>query len=174
MRRDISEVGRLVLWLYRRSSADAPPEAERLLEALANGCGDVQDPFVSAGIAIRNGQGTEGLARAVSRAASDRLRDPATLLAHIDQNGYTQATVRAVLQVHYLAFKNAPLGSDEQLVYVDVSNALPRLLEQERQVAYALIKGYRPKEIETAFGSNGSRLCRQVAAAIVRVLEASH
>lgn len=103
-------------------------------------------------------------------AADGRLSDWDTLFSYIDAEGYTSAAIRAVFEHHAGKIRDAQLGSDKHLVWLDLWTALPRCSERTNLVLKLLSEGFGPKDIGRQIDGNGSRLvsaaCAELSAAL--------
>jgi len=110
------------------------------------------------GVEIYEGRPQSRQAKFLIRGVQKRLKDLPTVLCYVDDCGYSVLALRALLTQFYWQLRDAPVGSDEHCVYIDLEAAISKASDQTKVVAAALTRGFGSQEIGKALGTNGSRL----------------
>ena len=172
----VSHLAEFILWLHARA------EQEKRIpfmtpEALAVLCGLRHQPVIAetdeyrVGLELRDGRPHSELARRLQRRAMAETDDPMLVLANVDEAGYTVINIRALLSQHYWSLQDAPLGTDANCAYIDLTTAINRASDRTRLVAWLLIAGLGPQEIGKLLATNGSRKINRALAELARILE---
>lgn len=105
-----------------------------------------------------------------------RFRDFDQCVAYIDENGYTPAIVKVLLEEHFIKIAKSPAGSDAHCIYLDLYTALTQyhifdgLHPMTRAITIASAE-LSTKQMDAKFQVSSSRILYSGCEAISNYLE---
>ena len=173
-----SSLGTLVLYLHDKGRAEgrftdldnADLAAElQLAEDIMAGIRGENDNSV--GAELRTGRANSDIANLIRLKVQRALLNYGTLLDSIDKNGYVPQNLRAALMFHWERLCSEPLGSDGNLICIDIRSAAENAPEDYQEAINRLMNGQGPQLIGEELEVNGSRLVGKALKHISCVLE---